>query len=36
MIVTKILIIGGASFLGSHLCEKLPEQDHKVISVDNF
>ena len=27
---------GGAGFLGSHLCEKLLENDHKVLCVDNF
>jgi len=31
----RILITGGAGFLGSHLCEKLLAQDHEVICVDN-
>ncbi|MCD4735666.1 MAG: NAD-dependent epimerase/dehydratase family protein, partial [Bacteroidales bacterium] len=32
----RILITGGAGFLGSHLCEKLLAQGHEVISVDNY
>lgn len=30
------LITGGAGFLGSHLCERLLEQDHEVLCMDNF
>ena len=32
----RILITGGAGFLGSHLCERLIEQGHDVICLDNF
>jgi UDP-glucuronate decarboxylase len=32
----KILITGGAGFLGSHLCEQLLKMDHEVICLDNF
>jgi UDP-glucuronate decarboxylase len=32
----RILITGGSGFLGSHLCERLVNQGHDVICVDNF
>lgn len=32
----RILITGGAGFLGSHLCEKLLAEGHEVVCVDNF
>ncbi len=32
----KILVTGGAGFLGSHLCERLLEEGHQIICVDNF
>jgi UDP-glucuronate decarboxylase len=32
----KILVTGGAGFLGSHLCSKLLELNHEVIALDNL
>ena len=34
--IKRILVTGGAGFLGSHLCERLVDQCHDVICVDNF
>ncbi len=32
----RILVTGGAGFLGSHLCERLIAQGHEVLCVDNY
>jgi UDP-glucuronate decarboxylase len=32
----KVLVTGGAGFLGSHLCEKLINSGHEVLCVDNL
>ena len=32
----RILITGGAGFLGSHLCDRLTEDGHDVLCLDNF
>ena len=32
----KILVTGGAGFIGSHLCERLLRQGHHVLCVDNY
>ncbi len=32
----RILVTGGAGFIGSHLCEKLLAEGHEVLCVDNF
>ena len=33
---TRVLVTGGAGFIGSHLCERLLADGHDVICVDNF
>ena len=32
----RILVTGGAGFIGSHLCERLVDEGHEVLCVDNF
>ena len=32
----KILITGGSGFIGSHLCERLLGEGHRVVAMDNF
>ena len=36
MSIKRILVTGGAGFVGSHLCDRLVQQGHDVICVDNF
>lgn len=33
---TRSLITGGSGFLGSHLCERLLDEGHEILCVDNF
>ena len=32
----RIMVAGGAGFIGSHLCDQLLEEGHQVLCVDNF
>jgi UDP-glucuronate decarboxylase len=32
----RVVVTGGAGFLGSHLCERLVDEGHDVVCVDNF
>jgi len=34
--IKRILVTGGAGFLGSHLCDRLVERGHDIICLDNF
>ena len=35
-VMKRVLVTGGAGFLGSHLCERLRGQGHDVLCVDNY
>jgi UDP-glucuronate decarboxylase len=35
-LAARVLVTGGAGFLGSHLCERLLNAGHQVLCVDNF
>jgi UDP-glucuronate decarboxylase len=35
-LIKRILVTGGAGFLGSHLCERLVGEGHDVLCLDNF
>ena len=32
----RVLITGGAGFLGSHLCDRLIHEGHEILCLDNF
>lgn len=32
----KVLVTGGAGFIGSHLCKRLVKEGHQVVAVDNL
>src|SRR5262245_6121044 len=32
----RVLVTGGAGFIGSHLCERLLRESHEVVCLDNF
>ena len=34
--MTRVLVTGGAGFIGTNLCKKLLETKHEVIAIDNL
>src|SRR6476660_8550898 len=34
--MTRVVVTGGAGFLGSHLCDRLLADGHEVVALDNF
>src|SRR6185503_15449524 len=34
--IKRVLVTGGAGFIGSHLCERLLGEGHEVLCIDNF
>ena len=32
----KVLVTGGAGFIGSHLCKRLVKEEHQVVAIDNL
>ena len=36
LVAKRILVTGGAGFIGSHLCERLVAEGHEVLCVDNY
>jgi len=36
LVKKRVLVTGGAGFLGSHLCERLLRDGHEVLCIDNF
>lgn len=36
MIRKKVLVTGGAGFVGSHLCDRLLQEGHEVVCLDNY
>ncbi len=36
ILVKRILVTGGAGFIGSHLCEHLVAENHEILCVDNY